>query len=200
MRRLVGFSMAALFGCGTQVTQKGLDTPAIMLPTAEHAYALPLSSVSMVDFESPEQLMEAIETSCGGPVDTLPSALVKPAVLTATQEALLWNGRQVAKLTEGAVSVADTRGLLITPLFSEVLDQVEQTKQAHSYCLTVEARGDVAAQFRALLVVDARIPERTMGAILYTLGQAQISSFAYAVQDPTPETARPEGYVGGKES
>ena len=195
--RAVVICLLSLSGCGWAFGPVGIETPSLQLPKASNAYALPLTAVSMVNYADEEALMYAVTKHCTAPVDTLPAALLKPAVVVVTPDAILWNGENVATLAEGVVAEADRRGMLVSELYDRVSNQVAQTRQAQSVCLSASAQRHAKEQLRALLVLDARIPEWTVGLILYTLGQSQITSFAYAVDDASPDRTRPAGYVGG---
>ena len=101
MRAVVIGCLLGLSACGWGFGPVGIETPSLQLPEASNAYALPLSAVSLVNYADEEALTDAVTTHCTAPVDTLPAALLTPAVLVVTPDAMLWNGENVATLAEG---------------------------------------------------------------------------------------------------
>ena len=144
----------------------------VELPRSEHAMGLPL------------------DKGCVGDPET--GACMSAVVVEASLSGIALDNNRVMALEDGLIPESARRGALITPLYDRADETVTQLRMLEkSAPFEVTALRFSAAT--ALLILDARLPNKTVRDIMYTLGQAQIADFYYVVDDPSPSAWQPLG-------
>ena len=189
LRTLLGTCCSlVLWGCGSGAPAVVQSAP-ITVPSVEHGVSVPVSAFAYIgESVTPEQVESHLSTES---VEAIPAKLTAPGMLVVSPTAITWMGSAVVTLNAGALPEEAMKGYLATALYDRVLSSVESTKEAR------QGFGLTDGSFKALLLVDVSVPMKTVNSVLYTLGQAQISEFAYVVTDATPAATRSDAAVGG---
>ena len=100
------------------------------------------------------------------------------AVVISTSE-LVVEGKQILNLRNGKVDASDKQGggtgWLVTPLFNHLKQHRDRLKMIAGRNPQRPFRGDVR------IIADKRTPFRTLGEVIYTLGQAEFGSLRFVV-------------------
>ena len=167
----------------------------VSLPTAEHA--LTVSSKDL--FQTPRannRLDSWKEKYCSSPnSDTdFPYEHMRPLILSVEVDRIQVDGKTVIvdNLTIGS-SLSNYPYRTIDPLYQEMTSRYDLMKQLLSECRQLQETTPLSL----LLAVDERVSTQWVYNILYTLGQAEFSRFAFLVHDPTPSDTPITELVGG---
>lgn len=95
--------------------------------------------------------------------------------VTITLKGILVDDNPVMELTDGKPAENDTEqaGMLITPLFNKLQEEVAHQKKIEQYNKKAPFKGIVT------IIGDRNIPATTLTSIMYTAGQAQFSVFKF---------------------
>jgi biopolymer transport protein ExbD len=105
------------------------------------------------------------------------------ALVVVTQKEVTFNGVFVTHIDkDGRISSEHKRGQLVVPLQEAAEAQADVTKQR---ARRSQRQAD-AFKGQVILAIDASLPFATTREVMYTMGQAQFSTFAFAVDDPSP--------------
>jgi hypothetical protein len=111
------------------------------------------------------------------------------SLLEASAAGIRLGGTPVMSLTDGRVPEDERRGMLISPLYEELLDSTEAQAVLVETCQL--PRAEDLMGFSLLLAIDPALPFETVRQILYTAGQARSGSFYVAVDGPAGEPLPP---------
>ena len=167
----------------------------LSLPTVEHA--LTVSSKDL--FQTPrannrlDSWKEKHCTSNNSNTD-FPYEHTMPLILSVEIDRIQVGGKTVLvdNLTiESSLSSYPYR--TIDPLHQEMTSRYDLIKQLLSECRQLEEKVPLAL----MIAVDERVSTQWAYNILYTLGQAEFSRFAFLVHDPTPSDTPTTELAGG---
>jgi biopolymer transport protein ExbD len=103
--------------------------------------------------------------------------------VVVSQSEVVVEGKQVLSLRNGKVDPSlkqgGGNGWLITPLFGNLKQHRDRLKTIAQHNAQRAFRGEVR------IVADKRTPFRTLGEVIYTLGQAEFGSLRFIVLQPT---------------
>ena len=145
------------------------------LPQAEHAY----------EVDAGRFLLPQPGRRCTGTptVRDLRQGRATLALLEISPSEVRLAGRSIQSLHGGRFADADLRGMLSPPLFDAATTHVQAARVAGERC--PDEIGPFSGEL--LVAVDPSVPFSTVARALYSVGQAEFSSFWFLVDDVAPE-------------
>lgn len=146
-------------------------------PGAPPPVAVAPAELAVEHADGPEAAPSWLPTS----VSTVAATESPAAVLRVTDDELLLNGVVVAPLVDGELPESALRGLLISSLYDRLLPITMQVREQQA-----RLGASSAPALLCRLEAEADTPFATLLRLLYTAGQAQITSFELAARSTAP--------------
>ena len=189
------FLICSFFSCFQATTNDSISVPLIALPKVEHAMAIspkdlfkiPLKEEKSIDEERcMQQILDSrFESDCS-------SALFTPLVITVEIDKIKFQEKIIKIGNFQQPPLTNNRRREIT----EVFERMEYFfKMMHQYRYSNPKA--LQNNHTVLLAIDKRVSLQWVHNLIFSLGKAEISSFAFLVHDPSPKNISHTTAIGG---
>jgi len=184
--------------CFRTTTQPLISIPPIALPKVEHAMAIspknlfkiPKKNEGTIDLEQEERCIQQIADS--RPTSDCSPAVLTPLVITVEIDKI--------RFQEKVIKIGDFQQPPTTSIgpseITEVFERMEELVKMmyHSPPSTQKA---LQQNHTVLLAIDKRVSLQWVHNLIFSLGKAELSSFAFLVHDPSPKNISHTTDIGG---
>ncbi len=195
MLKPLGVLAAIMIISGCKKTPPVWVGPAVSLPQASHAVALPARTLYMVHIDDRGRLHTEIDEVCSTPrPGGLPDSIIAPAIAVLRTDGLSWMGREL-----GRVPHVDTgpHGSAYRP-YQPLLDAIDLTREVTRRAVKLcQVSASARPLMLPILAADVRVPLATVYRVLYTMGLGEMRGAALLVNDHDPSRGRGAKPVGG---